>query len=186
MTATPQTVAVTENSNAIALGLLGDEWNLTIVKLAIMSGVSRYKDFRDTLGIANSVLTVRLRRLTEAGVFTTRQYSDAPRRYEHVLTECGRELWQVLLTIWSREATWVTEHIEPLPPMYHRARNDHPPHLPRRPRPDLYEFILVRDLSLCLVQGNPTFERIRYRHATFPCITLRVRSHQNGRGCSLE
>ena len=64
--------AVAENSNAIALGLLGDEWNLAIVKLAIMSGVRRYKDFRDMLGIANSVLTVRLRRLTEAGVFTMR------------------------------------------------------------------------------------------------------------------
>ena len=113
--------AVVENSNAIALGLLGDEWNLTIVKLAIMSGVCRYKDFRDMLGIANSVLTVRLRRLTEAGVFTMRQYSDAPRRYEYVLTECGRDLWQVLLTIWSWEATWVTEHIEPLPAMYHKA-----------------------------------------------------------------
>jgi len=50
-----------ENSNAIVLGLLGDEWNLTIVKLAIMDGVRRYKDFRDRLGIANSVLTVRLR-----------------------------------------------------------------------------------------------------------------------------
>jgi DNA-binding HxlR family transcriptional regulator len=110
-----------ENSNAIALGLLGDEWNLAIVKLAIMSGVSRYKDFRDTLGIAHSVLTVRLRRLTEAGVFTLRQYSQAPRRYEYVLTERGRELWQVLLTIWSWEATWVTEHIEPLPAMYHTA-----------------------------------------------------------------
>ena len=113
MTAIPQNVPVTENSNAIALGLLGDEWNLTIVKLAIMSGVSRYKDFRDTLGIANSVLTVRLRRLTEAGVFAMRQYSDAPRRYEYVLTERGRDLWQVLLTIWSWEAIWVTEHIEP-------------------------------------------------------------------------
>ena len=121
MSAIPENVPVTANSNAIALGLLGDEWNLAIVKLAIMSGVSRYKDFRDTLGIANSVLTVRLRRLTGAGVFTMRQYSDAPRRYEYVLTECGRDLWQVLLTIWSWEATWVTQHIEPLPPMYHKA-----------------------------------------------------------------
>ena len=121
MTATYENVSVAENSNAIALGLLGDEWNLTIVKLAIMSGVRRYKDFRDTLGIANSVLTARLRRLTEAGVLTMRQYSDAPRRCEYVLTECGRDLWQVLLTIWSWEATWVTEHIEPLPPMYHKA-----------------------------------------------------------------
>ena len=73
-----------------------------------MDGVRRYKDFRDQLGIANSVLTVRLRRLTEAGVFTLSQYSDAPRRYEYVLTECGRDLWKVLLTIWSWEAVWVT------------------------------------------------------------------------------
>jgi DNA-binding HxlR family transcriptional regulator len=121
MTATPENLPVTENSNAIALGLLGDEWNLAIVKLAVTSGVRRYKEFRDTLGIANSVLTVRLRRLTEAGVFTMRQYSEAPRRFEYVLTDCGRELWQVLITIWSWEATWVTEHIEPLPPMYHKA-----------------------------------------------------------------
>ena len=64
-----------------------------------MSGVRRYKDFRDRLGIANSVLTARLRRLTEAGVFTMEQYSDAPRRYEYVLTERGRDLWKVLLTI---------------------------------------------------------------------------------------
>jgi DNA-binding HxlR family transcriptional regulator len=70
MTVTEEHVPVAENSNAIALGLLGDEWNLTIVKLAIMSGVRRYKEFRDSLGIANSVLTVRLRRLTDAGVFT--------------------------------------------------------------------------------------------------------------------
>src|SRR5689334_17741367 len=108
-----------ENSNAIALGLIGDEWNLAITRLAIMTGVRRYKDFRDQLGIANSVLTARLRRLTEAGVFTMAQYSDAPRRFEYVLTDRGRDLWKVLLTIWSWEAVWVTEHTEPLPPMYH-------------------------------------------------------------------
>jgi DNA-binding HxlR family transcriptional regulator len=111
--------APVENSNAIALGLIGDEWNLAIARLAIQDGVRRYKDFRDRLGIANSVLTVRLRRLTEAGVFTMAQYSDAPRRYEYLLTERGRDLWKVLLTIWSWEAVWVTEHIEPLPPMRH-------------------------------------------------------------------
>ena len=64
-------------------------------------------------------MPARLRRLTEAEVFTTAQYSDAPRRYEYILTERGRDLWKVLLTIWSWEAVWVTEHTEPLPPMYH-------------------------------------------------------------------
>ena len=44
MPETPQTPAppeldeaVTENSNAIVVGLLGDEWNLAIVRLAIMA-----------------------------------------------------------------------------------------------------------------------------------------------------
>ena len=79
----------------------------------------RYKDFREALGIANSVLTARLRRLTEFGIFTMLRYQEAPSRFEYVLTDCGRDLWQVLLTIWSWEATWVTGHSEPLPPMYH-------------------------------------------------------------------
>jgi len=110
--------AVTENSNAIALGLVGDEWNLSIIRLA-MAGVRRYKDFHDQLGIANSVLTVRLRRLAEVGIFTRSLYQETPQRFEYLLTPCGRDLWQVLLTIWSWEAVWVTEHAEPLPPMYH-------------------------------------------------------------------
>jgi DNA-binding HxlR family transcriptional regulator len=110
---------IKENSNAITLGLLGDEWNLAIIRLAITADMRRYKEFRDALGIANSVLTARLRRLTEAGVFTTAQYCDAPRRLEYVLTECGRDLWKTLLSIWSWESVWVTEHSEPLPPMYH-------------------------------------------------------------------
>ena len=110
---------VVENSNAVALGLLGDEWNLAIIKLALTGGASRYKDFHDALGIANSVLAARLRRLAEVGIFTMRLYQEAPRRFEYVLTERGRDLWRVLLTIWSWEATWVTAHSEPLPRMYH-------------------------------------------------------------------
>jgi DNA-binding HxlR family transcriptional regulator len=109
------------NSSAVALGLAGDEWNLAIIRLAIMSGVCRYSGFQDGLGIANSVLAVRLRRLTEAGVFTAEPYQQAPPRHEYVLTDCGRDLWQVLLTIWSWESVWVTEHAEPLPAMYHSA-----------------------------------------------------------------
>src|SRR6201985_1844147 len=108
-----------ENSNAIALGPIRDEWNLAITRLAIMSGVRRYKDFRDRLGIANSVLTVRLRRLTQAGVFTMAQYSDAPRRYEYILTERGRDLWRFSAPSWSWEPVGVTAPAEPLPPMRH-------------------------------------------------------------------
>ena len=84
-----------------------------------MDGVRRYEDFRDKLGIANSVLAIRLRRLAEVGVFRMSQYRDNPRRFEYILTNCGRDLWRVLLTIWSWEVVWVSDHIEPLPAMYH-------------------------------------------------------------------
>ena len=52
--------AIAQNSDAIALGFIGDEWNLAIVRLA-MAGTRRYKDFREGLGIANSVLSARPR-----------------------------------------------------------------------------------------------------------------------------
>ena len=45
-----------ENAVAVALGLLGDEWNLLIIRLAFL-GARRYKDWHDQLGIANSVLS---------------------------------------------------------------------------------------------------------------------------------
>jgi DNA-binding HxlR family transcriptional regulator len=109
---------ISENAIAIALGLLGDEWNLSIVRVA-MHGSRRYNDFLDRLGIANSVLSARLRRLTEAGVFTRERYQDTPARYEYRLTDCGRALWRVLIVIWAWETDWVTEHAEPLPEMVH-------------------------------------------------------------------
>ena len=38
---TPENTETLENSIAIVLGLLGDEWNLAIVRLAIMDDVDR-------------------------------------------------------------------------------------------------------------------------------------------------
>jgi len=61
------------NSVAIQMGLLGDEWNLLIIRLALL-GVRRYNEWYEQLGIANSVLTARLRALSEAGVLTRVRY----------------------------------------------------------------------------------------------------------------
>jgi DNA-binding HxlR family transcriptional regulator len=109
---------VTENEIAVALGLVGDEWNLAIVRVA-MHGVRRYNDFLERLGVANSVLSARLRRLTEAGVLSRVQYQDTPARFEYRLTECGRALWRVQIVIWAWELDWVKRHSEPIPKMMH-------------------------------------------------------------------
>jgi DNA-binding HxlR family transcriptional regulator len=107
-----------ENSVAVALGLLGDEWNLLIIRLAFL-GARRYKDWHDKLGIANSVLSSRLNGLIDAGVFVRVPYQKRPLRNEYRLTECGKDLWQVLVTIWDWESQWVKDRPVPLPPMVH-------------------------------------------------------------------
>ncbi|MFZ1062218.1 MAG: helix-turn-helix domain-containing protein [Acidimicrobiales bacterium] len=115
---TSETSVGSENSVAVALGLLGDEWNLLIIRLAFL-GARRYKDWHDKLGIANSVLSSRLNGLIDAGVFVRVPYQKRPLRNEYRLTECGKDLWQVLLTIWDWESQWVKDRPVPLPPMVH-------------------------------------------------------------------
>jgi len=77
--------------------------------------VRRYNEWYEQLGIANSVLTARLRALSEAGVLTRVRYQDRPARHEYHLTEIGLDLWPVLLTLWWWEAEWAGEHVEPFP-----------------------------------------------------------------------
>src|SRR5689334_20972367 len=56
------------NAIGVTLGLLGDEWSLLILREALL-GASRFVDWRARLPISNAVLTARLNRLTEAGLF---------------------------------------------------------------------------------------------------------------------
>ena len=100
------------------LGLLGDEWTLLVVQQALM-GARRYAEFHARLPISNSVLTARLRSLTGEGVLDRRAYQSSPPRSEYVITERGRSLWPVLVSIWEWERRWVPDHADPLPGMRH-------------------------------------------------------------------
>ncbi len=102
----------------MTLGLVGDEWNLLILRHAMM-GVRRYGEWRTALPISHAVLTGRLAHLTEMGVLD--KTSIGSKRPEYRLTKRGRDLWPVLLTVWAWESAWVPEHAESLPVMVHRA-----------------------------------------------------------------
>jgi DNA-binding HxlR family transcriptional regulator len=106
--------------NAVArmLGLLGDEWTLLVVQQALM-GARRYAEFQARLPISNSVLTARLRSLTGEGLLDRQAYQSNPPRSEYVITERGRSLWPVLVSIWEWERRWVPDHADPLPGMRH-------------------------------------------------------------------
>lgn len=107
------------NAIGVMLGLLGDEWTLLILREAQL-GARRFVDWRQKLPISNAVLTTRLTRLTEAGLFAKHAYETRPPRWEYRLTDCGLDVWQLLLCIWSWEDEWVTDHVENLPQRVHR------------------------------------------------------------------
>lgn len=107
-----------QNAVGHSIGLIGDEWTLTILRYAT-AGVRRYNDFLEQLAISNSVLTNRLTRLAETGLLEKVAYQERPPRFEYRLTKRGRDTWPILLSIWAWEAAWVPEHPERLPTMRH-------------------------------------------------------------------
>ena len=84
----------------IARGLehVGEWWTILILRDAFR-GLRRFDEFRDSLGIAPTMLTKRLNGLVEAGLLARRPYSDHPPRDEYVLTERGRDFRPVLLAM---------------------------------------------------------------------------------------
>jgi DNA-binding HxlR family transcriptional regulator len=117
--ATPTTLSP-GGTNAVGriLGLLGDEWTLLIVQQALL-GATRYGEFIERLPISNSVLTNRLRALTQDGLLVRTNYQERPVRAEYLISQRGRALWPVLLSIWEWERRWVPKHVHRLPGMHH-------------------------------------------------------------------
>ena len=90
---------------ARTLELVGEWWTLLIVRDAIF-GATRFEEFKAT-GIADNILTSRLKKLVEEGVLERRIYRERPARYEYLLTEKGRALAPIVLALrtWGREWT---------------------------------------------------------------------------------
>lgn len=95
-------------SIARALEVVGERWTLLIVRDALL-GYTRFDQFSERLGLAPNVLTRRLRGLEEAGVMERRRYSERPPRHEYVLTERGRALLPVALSLMA----WGDAHLAP-------------------------------------------------------------------------
>ena len=89
---------------ARALDVLGDSWSMLILRDAAV-GLTRFDQFRKSLGIAPTMLTKRLAALTQEQLLEKRLYSERPPREEYLLTEAGRAYLPVLFMIaaWGRK-----------------------------------------------------------------------------------
>ncbi len=85
-------------SVARTLEAIGDRWTMLVIRDAFL-GVRRFEDFQRDLGVARNVLADRLGRLVDEGILVRELYQERPERHDYRLTDKGRDLWPVLVTL---------------------------------------------------------------------------------------
>jgi DNA-binding HxlR family transcriptional regulator len=87
-------------SIARTLDIVGEKWALLAIR-EVFLGNRRFDDIVHRTGAPRDTLTARLRTLVSAGVLERRPYCEHPARFEYHLTEAGRDLYPVILTLMS-------------------------------------------------------------------------------------
>ena len=107
-------------SIARSLAVVGDRWTLLILREAF-SGVTRFDAFRSRLGVSRNVLAERLQRLVREQVLEMRPYQQGPRRFAYELTDRGRDLYPVLLSLMAWGDRWLAGPEGPPVRLVHRC-----------------------------------------------------------------
>jgi DNA-binding HxlR family transcriptional regulator len=109
-------------SIARTLDVVGEKWALLAVR-EVFLGNHRFDEMVRRIGAPRDTLAARLRTLVAAGIFDRRQYSEHPARFEYHLTDVGRDLYPVILTL----IRWGDQHLagDDGPPMVLEHRCGH-------------------------------------------------------------
>lgn len=99
-------------SIARSLEIIGPWWSFLIIRDAFM-GVSRFKDFERSLGIAKNTLSNRLKLLVENGLLDKTADPNGSKYAEYHLTEKGRDLFPVLVAITQWGDKWAVHEDGP-------------------------------------------------------------------------
>lgn len=83
---------------ARALEVIGDRWSLLIVRDAF-DDIRRFSEFQKSLGVARNILAARLKALVEVGVFEICPASDGSAYKEYVLTDKGRAIFPIVVSL---------------------------------------------------------------------------------------
>ena len=93
-------------SIAAALEAVGERWSFLILRAAF-NGLHHFEEFQTTLGIARNILSNRLVRLVENGILERVPDAADRRKVTYQLTDKGRDLLPVLLSLRQWGEKWV-------------------------------------------------------------------------------
>jgi len=91
---------------ARSVDLFGEGWTLLIMRQAFF-GTRRFEDFQKELGISRNILTLRLNRLVEDGLFEHVEYQQRPVRFEYRLTQTGRDVFPIVAAMAAYGDMWL-------------------------------------------------------------------------------
>ena len=109
----PNETATAVSSVTRTLELIGDSWTLLIIRDAFL-GVTRFDEFQRHLGVARNVLSARIKRLVDAEIMQRSIYVQRPARYEYLLTQRGKDLLPVIVTLRQWGDKWLCQDNQPL------------------------------------------------------------------------
>ncbi|HVD01703.1 MAG TPA: helix-turn-helix domain-containing protein [Candidatus Dormibacteraeota bacterium] len=102
-----------ECSIAQSLEVVGEWWTLLVVRDAFL-GVRRFEDFQRRLGVSRNVLTERLAKLVDNGILEPVRYLEHPPRSEYRLTDKGRDLYPVIVSLRQWGDRWMQDGPPPV------------------------------------------------------------------------
>ncbi len=85
-------------SIARALSEVGDRWTMLLLREAFLR-TRRFGDFVERTGAARNLVADRLQKLVDAEILERRAYQQNPERHEYRLTEKGRDLYPVMMSL---------------------------------------------------------------------------------------
>jgi DNA-binding HxlR family transcriptional regulator len=102
------------------VAVVGDRWTLLILRDCFLR-VRRFEAFQSSLQITRHLLSERLKKLVRFGILRRVPYSEAPKRYEYILTEKGLDLYPIIMAM----VHWGDTHMgdERGRPLLHEHKN---------------------------------------------------------------
>jgi DNA-binding HxlR family transcriptional regulator len=106
------------------LSLVGERWTIMILREAFF-GVRRYGQLARNLNIPRPTLSLRLRKLVDAGLLERVLYATGPDRHEYRLTQAGRDLFPAVIALMRWGDTYLAGPDGP-PIVLHHETCGHP------------------------------------------------------------
>ncbi len=106
-------------SVARALSVVGDRWSLLVLRDAFL-GIRRFDDFQRDLGTTRHRLADRLKKLVAHGILERVRYQQRPPRFEYRLTEKGRDLYPVIVSLTRWGDRWMAGKAGPPIELIHK------------------------------------------------------------------